>query len=76
MCTQGSYAEVYAKNKSVVDLILKHKDFIFWHTAREKTESSRSGLHFGHLMSQAFSKRLTCLKLLQLNMVLRMGTPR
>ena len=26
-------------------------------------------------MSQAFSKRLTRLKLLQLNMVLRMGTP-
>ena len=32
-------------------------------------------MHFGHMMSQAFSKRLTRLKLLQLNMVLKMGTP-
>ena len=68
-------AEVYSKNKGIVDLILKHEDFIYWQTAREKTESSRSRMHFGHMMSQAFSKRLTHLKLLQLNMVLKMGTP-
>lgn len=32
--------EIYTKNKGVVNLILKHENFIYWQTAREKTESS------------------------------------
>ena len=44
-------AEVYTKNKSVTDLVLKHEDFICWQIAKEKTKSSRLRLYFGHLMS-------------------------
>ena len=68
-------AAVYVKNKGVVKTILKHKDFLFWRRAKERTESSNKGLHFGHSISQSFSKELTDLKLLQLNIVLRMGMP-
>ena len=46
-----------------------------WHTARERTESARSGLHFGHSVTQAFSPYLTQLKVMQLNIVLKMGAP-
>ena len=55
---------VYMKNKVVTKTIHKHKDFILWRTAKEKTESLRKGLHFGHSISQSFSKELTHLKLL------------
>ena len=68
-------AKIYAQNKGVVDIILRHKDFIFWRTAKERTEPSASCLHFGHYMAQAFSKRLSKLKLMQLNIVLQMGLP-
>ena len=68
-------AAVYVKNKGVVKTILKHKDFIFWIQAKERVESSKKGLHFGHSIAQSFSKELTHFKLLQLNIVLRMGMP-
>ena len=68
-------AEVYLKNENVIRLILWHKDFLYWRTARERTESSPSTLHFGHSMAQSFSARLTRLKLLQLNVVLKLGEP-
>ena len=68
-------AEVYSNNKNVIRLILRHKDFLYWRTARERTESSPSTLHFGHSMAQSFSARLTRLKLLQLNVVLKLGEP-
>merc|ERR1711983_453290 len=38
-------------------------------------EPSASSLHFGHSIAQAFSKRLSKLKLMQLNIVLQMGMP-
>ena len=68
-------AKIYSKNKDVIDLILRHEDFLYWRHAREKTESSRSGLHIGHSMAQSFSERLSETKLMQLNIVLKMGLP-
>ena len=68
-------AKIYAKNKGVADLILRHKDFKFWRKAKEQTESSASHLHFGHSMAQAFSERLTETKVVQLNIFLMMGMP-
>ena len=73
--TLRAAAKIYAKNKGVVDLILRHEDFIYWRTARERTESPKSRLHFSHSMAQAFSKRLSKLKVMQLNIVLKMGLP-
>ena len=73
--TLRAAAKIYAKNKEVIDIILRHEDFLYWRTARERTESSASRLHFGHTMAQAFSKRLTKLKLMQLNIVLMIGMP-
>ena len=35
-------AAVYVKNKGVVKTILKHKDFLFWRKAKEKTTSATS----------------------------------
>ena len=58
-CILRAAAEVYTKNKGVINTILKYKDFVFWRTARERTESSRQGLHFGHSISQSFSKKLS-----------------
>ena len=68
-------AEIYSRNKGVVDILLTHEDFQWWQTAREQTESARSGLHFGHSVAQAFSPFLTRLKVMQLNIVLKMGAP-
>ena len=73
--TLRAASKIYAKNKDVIDIILGHKDFIQCRTVREHTELSTSCLHFGHSMAQAFSKRLTKLKLMQLNIVLKMGMP-
>ena len=71
--TLRAAVKIYAQNKGVADLILRHENFIYWRTARERTESSASCLHFGHYMAQAFSKHLSKLKLMQLNIVLQMG---
>ena len=68
-------AKIYSCNKGIVDILLTHKDFQWWRTARERTELVRSGLHFGHSVAQAFSPYLTCLKVMQLNIVLEMGAP-
>ena len=73
--TLRAAAKIYAKNKGVINIILRHEDFIYWRTARERMESSTSRLHFGHSMAQAFSKRLSKLELMQLNIVLKMGLP-
>ena len=66
---------MYAKNKGLVETILRQIDFLYWRKAKERTESSKKGLHFGHFIAQSFSKELTGLKLLQLNVLLRMGIP-
>ena len=47
----------------------------FWQTAREATESSKSGIHFGHYIAQSFSPFLTKLQVMKLNLVLSMGMP-
>ena len=75
MSTLRVAAKIYAKNKGTIDLILSHRDFKHWRTAKECTESSASCLHFGHSMAQAFSKQLSKLKVMQLNIVFLMGMP-
>ena len=65
---------LYAKNKGIVNYILKDDKFSsFWNTAREATESSKSGIHFGHYIAQSFSPFLTKLQVMKLNLVLSMG---
>ena len=66
-------AEIYSRNKGVVDILLTHKDFQWWRTAQERTKSARSGLLFGHSVTQTLSLYLTRLKVIQLNIVLKMG---
>ena len=67
---------LYAKNKEIVKYILKDDEFSsFWSTAQEATESSKSGIHFGHYIAQSFSLFLTKLQVMKLNLVLSMGMP-
>ena len=43
---------LYAKNKGIVNYILKDDNFSsFWNTAKEETESSKSGIYFGHYIA-------------------------
>ena len=67
---------LYAKNKGIVKYILKDNEFSsFWNSTREATESSKSGIHFGHYIAQSFSPFLTKLQVIKLNLVLSMGMP-
>ena len=67
---------LYAKNKGIVNYILKDNKFsLFWNTTREETESSKSGIHFGHYIAQSFCPFLTKLQVMKLNLVLSMGMP-
>ena len=56
--------------------IPKDVDFtLFWNIAREKTESSKSGIHFGHYIAQYFCPFLTKVQVMKLNSVLSIGMP-
>ena len=65
---------LYAKDKGIVKYILKDDKFSsFWNSAREATEFSKSGTHFGHYIAQSFSPFLTKLQVMKLNLVLSIG---
>ena len=69
-------AELFARNDgNTIDVIITAEDFRYWKKAKEKTQSSRSGLHFGHYMAQAESDYLTNLQVRKLNLVMRRGVP-
>ena len=50
-------------------------EYKYWLTAREKTQSSKSLLHFGHMKAAAHSEVLTLLHVVKINMCLRRGIP-
>jgi hypothetical protein len=47
----------------------------FWHTARERTGSSYSGLHFGHYIAASFCPDLSLLHAVKLSICARNGVP-
>ena len=51
------------------------EDYQYWLTAREKTQSSRSLLHFGHMKAAAFSETLALIQVTKINICLRRGIP-
>ena len=69
-------ADVFARTDGKpIDVVIRDSDFRHWKRAKEKTESSRSGLHFGHYMAQAESDYLTSIQVRKLNLVLCRGVP-
>ena len=65
---------LYARNRRIVWYLLDNRDFAsFWRTAREKTESSKSGIHFGYYIAQSFYPFLTELQVMKFNLVLSVG---
>jgi len=47
----------------------------YWRTAQEKTQSSKSLLHFGHMKAAAFSDELSLIQVAKINICLRLGIP-
>ena len=69
-------AAVFARTDGKhIDVVIRDEDFRHWRSAKEKTQSSRSKLHFGHYMAQAESDYLTSIQVRKLNLVLRRGVP-
>ena len=56
-------------------MTLTVEDFVWWKTARESTESSRSTIGFSHYISQSHSPYLTSFQIKKLNLILRSGRP-
>ena len=66
---------LWDEHQTIIDVTFTPKDYSWWQTAREKTESSKSGIHFGHYKAQSFSKLLTSIQVLKLNLVYKRGRP-
>ena len=67
---------MWDEHKQRIDVTFTVEDFSsWWKTCREKTESSKCGIHFGHYKAQAFSQLLSSLQVRKLNLVYRRGVP-
>ena len=58
------------RQQSPMNVQLKNSDFLWWRTAPEKTESSRSTVGFNHMIAQSFSDKLTTLQIKKMNLML------
>ena len=68
-------ALVFSKQQSTMNIRIEPNDFHWWHTSREKTESSRSLICFSHCEAQSHSKTLTARQVKKINLTLRIGLP-
>ena len=68
--------EVWNEHRRTVDILFTRGDFTsWWKTAREKTESSPSGVHFGHYKAQSHNDHLADIQVQKLNIAYRRGLP-
>ena len=74
-CIFHELVPLLTRQQSPMNVQLKNSDFLWWRTAPEKTESSRSTVGFNHMIAQSFSDKLTTLQIKKMNLMLRLGLP-
>lgn len=74
-CIFCELVPLYNKQQCPMNIRLENSDFHWWHTADEKTESSRSTVGFSHMIAQSYSNKLTSIQVRKLNLIVRNGFP-
>ena len=74
ICTKAS--KIYAKvaRETIHAFVTRKQLQEWWHTAKEDTQSSMEGIHFGHLITASWNDFLTDLYTAKINACLNLGT--